>query len=74
MTVASAGVAGEAVTEGARELAGRHIEHMVTAARDALARDLRILPAVRRVVGIGFEGPYSAKQPPMTLLAIAPRD
>ena len=59
--VASAGIAGEAASEGARELIGRHIEHMIAAARDARARDIRILPAVRRVVGIGPEqaaGPF----------------
>ncbi len=53
--VASPGMAGEAVAEVPRELAGRHIEHMVTAARDALARGIRILPAVHPIVGIGLK-------------------
>ncbi len=47
MPVASAGIAGEAVSEGARELVGRYIEHMVTAARDALTQGLRpVIPTM----------------------------
>ena len=38
MTVASAGVAGEAASKSASDSAMRHIEHMVTAARYTLAR------------------------------------
>ena len=40
--VASAGISGKAVAEGAGELVRRHVEHMVTAARDAFARGLRV--------------------------------
>ncbi len=53
--VASPGIAGESVTEVPRKLVWCYIEHMVATARDALARGIRILPAVRCVVGIGLE-------------------
>ena len=33
----------------------RDIEYMVTAARDAFARGLWMLPAVVRIVGVGLE-------------------
>ncbi len=53
--VASAGISGKSVAEGAGELVGCPVEHMVTAARDAFARGLTIFPAVLSVVGVGLE-------------------
>ncbi len=53
--VASTGVAGEAVSEVAREPAGRNIEYVIATACDALTQGNEIFTTVMRIVGIGLE-------------------
>ena len=48
-------ISGEAGAEGTSELVSCPVEYMVTATRDAFARNLTIFPAVLRVVGVGLE-------------------